>query len=411
MVVLLQINSGIVGSTGTIMMSIDEYAREDGMKTYMASVNNKSSAQDYPSNHICIGSILEKHIHRGLATITGNEGGYSYLATKRFLKKVDEIKPDIIHLHNLHWDYINLGLLFKYLKEHSNIKVVWTLHDCWSYTGHCPYYDMAGCNRWQTQCHDCKVYQSYPQSRIDNSDKMHRRKKEWFLGLPNLSLVTPSKWLNDEVKKSFLKDYDSYIISNGIDTDAFVCRKSDIREEYGLGDKFVVVGSAYHWSVRKGYDCFIGLAKMLDDDFSILLVGGMSEEQEKECDKNGIKHIPFVSSKEKLAEVYSAGDVFFNPTREEMFGLVNIEAEACGTPVITFDSGGSPECIGEECGFVVDKEDVSGAAEKIRWLRNHREMVDSSKIREWACRFEAESTYRGYLELYRNLVGDLRGKS
>ena len=408
MAVLFQINSGIVGSTGTIMLSIDKYARKAGMKTYMTSVNNRSSAADYPSNHIAIGTILEKHIHRKLAYLTGNEGGYSYFATKRLLKTIDKIQPDIIHLHNLHINYVNLGLLFDYLKSHSSIKLVWTLHDCWAYTGHCRYYDMEGCDRWQTQCHDCKVYRSYPQSRIDNSDKMYRRKKTWFLGVPNLALVTPSKWLNDEIKKSFLKDYDSYIISNGIDTNVFSFRKSNIREEYELGDKFVIVGSAYHWSKRKGYDCFIKLAKMLDDGFSILLVGGMSDEQEKECDRNGIKHIPLVSSKERLAEVYSAGNVFFNPTREEMFGLVNIEAEACGIPVITFDSGGSPECIGEGCGFVVNKEDVSGAAEKIRWLRDHTEIVDSGNIRDWAKGFESERTYKAYLDLYRNLIGDLR---
>lgn len=410
MAVLLQINSGIIGSTGTIMMSIDKYAREAGMKTYMASVKNRSSEKDYPKNHIVIGSILEKHIHRKLAFATGNEGGYSYFATKKFLKKINEIKPNIIHLHNLHWNYINLKLLFDYLKEHPEMQVVWTLHDCWSYTGHCPYYDMANCTRWKTKCHDCSVFESYPQSRIDNSEKMFIRKKKWFLGLSNLTLVTPSKWLNGEVKKSFLKEYNSYVISNGIDTSIFSYTESKIRKEFSIEDKFVVLGSAYAWSSRKGLDCFIKLSKMLDDKFAIVLVGGLSDDQRKICDENGIMHIARLSSKEKLAELYSMSDVFFNPTREEMFGLVNIEAEACGTPVVTFNSGGSPECIGDGCGFVVPKDDVVAAAERIRWLEANRRLIDKQVIQKWACGFEAKKTYQGYIKLYQNLIGDLRSK-
>lgn len=406
MAVLLQINSGIVGSTGTIMLAIDRYAREAGFETYMASVNNKSSQKDYPANHIAIGTIPEKILHRKLSFYTGNAGGYSYFATKRLLKKIDRIRPDIVHLHNLHWDYINLELLFDYLKSHSWIKVVWTLHDCWAYTGHCPYYDMTGCDRWQTECRDCTVYKNYPPSNVDNSTKMHRRKKKWFLGVPNMTLVTPSKWLSGEVKKSFLKDYPARVISNGIDTGTFSRRENDIREKYGLQDKFVVFGSAYSWSARKGFDCFVKLSEMLDRRFAIILVGGFSAEQEAACDAHGIIHLPRTASKDELAALYSASDVFFNPTREEMFGLVNIEAQACGTPVITFDSGGSPECIGEGCGIVIPKDDLNAAAAGIMQLLENQDRLDRQRIREWAVGFEESKTYAAYIELYQELTAD-----
>lgn len=404
MPVLFQINSGIVGSTGTIMKALDSHAKKAGFQTYMASVNNRTSRKDYPENHIKIGSILEKHIHRKLSFYTGNAGGYSCFATKRLLKKIDRICPDIIHLHNLHWDYINLELLFDYLKAHPQIKVVWTLHDCWAYTGHCPYYDMAGCSKWERECHNCPSFRSYPPSNVDNSRKMYQRKKKWFLGVPDMTLVTPSRWLNGEIKRSFLKDYPARVISNGINTNIFTRRDNDIRERYGLADKFVIFGSAYTWSARKGFDCFVRLSEMLDERFAIILVGAFSREQEEACDAHGIIRLPRTASREELAALYSASDVFFNPTREEMFGLVNIEAQACGTPVITFNSGGSPECIGEGCGFVIEKEDMDGAAARIKELYENRNGVDRQRIRDWALGFEESKTYAAYMELYRELT-------
>lgn len=409
MAVLLQINSGIVGSTGSIMISIDKYAKQAGFQTYIASVNNKSSRADYPENHITIGSIIEKHVHRFLGKFTGNEGAFSYYATRRFLRKVDQIHPDIIQLHNLHWNYINLPILFKYLKSHESIKVVWTLHDCWSYTGHCPYYDLVSCDLWKTECHNCKVYKSYPQSYRDNSRKMHRRKKQWFLGMPNLSLVTPSNWLNNEVEKSFMTNYSRKVISNGIDTKTFNYRDSGFRSRYGICHKFLIMGSAYSWSERKGFDCFIALSKLLDERFQIIMVGGFEKEQEILCDEHGIIHMQRISSKEEMAGLYSTGDVFFNPTREEMFGLVNIEAQACGTPVITFNTGGSPECIGDGCGFVVEKDDLNEVFNRIMYLYLNKDKVDKDKIRRWAIQFEAGEMYQKYITLYKGLLIDKYG--
>lgn len=404
MAVLLQINSGIIGSTGTIMLAIDQYAKEAGFETYMASVKNKSSEKDYPSNHIVIGTILEKHFHRNMAAITGNEGGYSYFATKRFLKTVDRIKPNIIQIHNLHWDYINIELLFTYLKGHPEIKVVWTLHDCWALTGHCPHYEMIGCDKWKSYCHDCPIYRAYPKSFLDNSFKMHKRKKLWFLNLPNIVLVTPSLWLNGEVKKSYLKNYTLKIINNGIDIDTFSRKESDFRSIYKLEDKFIILGSAFTWLPRKGFDCFISLSTMMDSRFAIVMIGSMSDEEKRECESSGILCLPRISSKEELARIYSASDVFFNPTREEMFGLTNIEAEACGIPVITFNSGGSPECIGEGCGFVIEKDNLENVVSKLLWLYENKANLDRNKIRNWACKFDANLMYNKYIDLYKELL-------
>lgn len=406
MVTVFQINSGIVGSTGNIMRTIDMFVREQSMNGYIASVANKSSKKDYPSNHIEIGTIIEKHIHRKLAAITGREGGFSYLATRRLLKKVDAIKPDIIHLHNLHWDYINFALLFGYLKSHPEIRVVWTLHDCWSFTGHCPYYDLTGCSKWQTECRECPVYRKYPVSYVDNSERMHRKKKEWFLGLPNVTLVTPSQWLRGEVAKSFLRDYPTEVIKNGINTEIFSPCSSDFRSRYGLEDKFVIMGSAYSWSARKGYDAFIELSKHLDDRFAMVMIGGFMPEQRAQCEECGIICLPRTSSKQELAQLYSASDVFFNPTREEVFGLVNIEAQACQTPVITFNTGGSPECIAPGMGYVVEKDDIAAAARCVEELYQNRNDIDREKLREWTLGFNEKDKYREYIALYRRLLSE-----
>ncbi len=404
MYTLLQINSVITGSTGMIMKEIDKYAKKSGMRSYMASAKNYSSRKDYPENHISIGTILEKRVHRFLAKLTGYEGHFSYFATKRFLRKVDKIKPDIIHLHNLHLNYINLKLLFLYLKNHPKINVIWTLHDCWAYTGHCPYYEMVGCDRWKHGCDNCKIYRKYPESYVDNSRVMYEKKKTYFTGLENMTLITPSLWINGEVGQSFLRDYPAVVINNGIDTDVFQKRNTTFRKEYHLEDKFIILGSAYNWSERKGFDAFVSLSEKLDEEYRIVLVGNMDYEQDVKCSTHGIIHLPLTSSKEVLAEYYSAGDVFFNPTREEMFGLVNIEAQACGTPVITFRSGGSPECVGEECGFVIEKDDLTRAVECIKEIRENKSFYTYEKMRNWVERFSSEHVYSQYIRLYNTVI-------
>lgn len=222
--------------------------------------------------------------------------------------------------------------------------------------------------------------------------------------MPSLTLVTPSRWLNEEVKKSFLNSYYATIIRNGIDVDTFQNKGTELRSVYGLESKFIILGTAYNWSYRKGFDVFLKLADLLSDEYAIVLVGGFSNEQIASCKQRNIICLPRTSSKTELAKLYSMADVFFNPTREEMFGLVNIEAQACGTPVITFKSGGSPECICPENGYVIEKEDVCASINCIHEIKSKK--ADTTMLREWAMRFDSSYTYLEYVKLYKKLIGE-----
>lgn len=308
------------------------------------------------------GSYFEHSIHIVLARLTGFNGCFTYFATKRLISKLKRIQPDIIHLHNLHFWSINLPLLFSYIKKHK-IKTVWTLHDCWAFTGQCPHFAMAKCDKWKTGCGNCPQYRCYPESYVDRTKTMYKLKKKWFTGVSDMTIVTPSQWLCDLVKQSYLKDYPVKVINNGIDLNVFKPTESDFRAKYGLEDKYIVLGVASPWSERKGLDVFIELAKRLDDKYKIVLVG-LSKEQNEGMPKN-IIGIERTHNQTELAEIYSAADVFANPTREETFPTVNIESIACGTPVVTFDTGGSAEILDATCGSVVDCDDITALQSEV----------------------------------------------
>jgi glycosyltransferase involved in cell wall biosynthesis len=289
-------------------------------------------------------------LHRGVSVFTGISGKGSKAGTKALLKEIDAIKPDIIHLHNLHGWYINLPMLFDYIKK-NNIKTVWTLHDCWGFTAQCSHFTVENCNKWRTGCYNCPRYRIYPYTFVDRTDKMWKLKKEWFYGVQNLTIITPSKWLCDLTKQSFLGEYDVRVINNGINLDVFKPADSDFREKYGLQDKKIVLGVASSWSDRKGLDVFKELSQSLGEEYRVVLVG-TNDVIDKTLPSNIIS-IHRTYNQTELAEIYTAADVFVNPTREETFGLVNVEAIACGTPVVTFDVGGTPETVNENTGIVV----------------------------------------------------------
>ena len=402
MKVILQINSGIVGSTGNIMKNINKLALENGFKSFVSSPRDFSQINNYPNNHKCIGTIIEKKFHRFMGKYTGNEGGYSKFATKRFLKWVDKINPDIIHIHNLHLNYINIEMLFNYLKKNSNINVILTLHDCWTFTGHCPHYEMICCNKWKETCYECKVYNSYPVSRKDNSLKMHKRKKEWFLGIKNMTLVAPSKWMKKQIKESFLREYDTRVIYNGIDLNVFKPVISNMRNQLNLQDKKIILGVAFSWSNKKGLDVFLQLDKLLDNSFQIVLIG-LSEKNIKDISNTNIIGIERTGSLNELAKYYTIADVYVNPTREETMGLTNIEALACGTPVITFNSGGSPECIDEKSGFIVEKNNILELIEKIKLVCEH-DIFDKDRCIKRASKFDKNDKLLEYIDLYKQVL-------
>ncbi len=400
--VVASINMTVKGSTGKIMLQIAEKARENGFVAYTYSTN--APGKKYrklppkPQGHHYYGTYLESSIHYVLASVFGRNGTYSRFATARLLWKLEKYKPSILHLHNLHNYCINLPMLFRFIKKYD-IRVIWTLHDCWAFTGHCPYYDIVECDKWQTGCEKCPQYRNYPEERKDTSRAMYEKKRAWFTGVNAMTLVTPSKWLAGEVKRSFLKNYPVEVVYNGIDLSVFQPRKSDFRQKYGIKDEFVLLGVAFAWGKRKGLDVFIELAKRLNGRFKIVLVG-TDKHVDAQLPDNVIS-IHRTQNQTELAEIYTACDLFVNPTREEVFGLVNVEALACGTPVVTFQTGGSPECIDERCGVVVAKNDIDGMVAQIERIERERLMKAEDCIAR-AHAFDMEEKFEEYIKLYRH---------
>ena len=394
---ILEINQVNFGSTGHIMLQIADLATKKGHEVICSFYARRNKDKD--KNCIYIGNKVSHNIHKKLYRKTGNNGCYSKISTWNFLRKVKKFDPDLIHIHNLHNCYINLPMLFDYIKK-NNKKVVWTLHDCWSFTGQCPYFTAVGCEKWKTGCHDCEQINRYPSCSVDRTDKMWKLKKEWFTGVQNLTIVTPSQWLADLAKQSFLKDYPVKVINNGIDLDVFKPTESDFRTKHNLEDKKIILGVASVWEVRKGLDVFIELSKRLDDRYKIVLVG-TNDEVDKKLPE-GIISIHRTSNQKELAELYTAADVFFIPTREDNFPTVNMESLACGTPVLTFNTGGSPEMVDEATGVVLMNEDIASVEQAVI------SMCESGKYSKEACterakQYDSGLKYNEYLSLFENI--------
>lgn len=331
------------------------------------------------------------YLHNALARLTDGAGYYSVFATLWLIAKIKKFNPDVIQLHNIHGYYINIEILFKYLKK-CNKKIVWTLHDCWAFTGHSAYCDAVKCEKWKNGCYRCPQMAKYPKSFVDRSKRNWRKKKECFTGVPNLTIVTPSHWLANLVKQSFLAGYPVKVIHNGIDISQFKPLKNDFREFYGIENKFIILGVATSWGDMKGYSDFIKLASVLDNNYKVVMVG-LSENQIQKLPAS-ILGIQRTSSVKELAYIYSSADVFLNLTYCDTYPTVNIEARACGTPVITYDTGGSRESAGETGIFVKqgDIEAVINAIKKLR-IQSTRIGVDTEQINQ-------EKFLCEYIELY-----------
>ncbi len=397
---ICQINGGVFGSTGRIIFNVSEKARQNKMEAICLSpVTSTNRFKEPGHKYIKIGNYKARQLSVLLARITGFNGCFSHFATVMALKKIKEFNPDIIHLHNMHDSYINLPMLFRFIKKH-NIKTVWTLHDCWAFTGHCTHFVMYNCDKWQSECKNCSHKNVYPISLFDNSKKMHRLKKKWIKGIKSLTIVTPSKWLAQMAKQSFLKEYPIQVINNGIDLNIFKPTPSDFRKKHGLENKKIVLGVAFGWGEKKGLDVFERLAETLDEDIKIVLVGTDSNI-DAQLPKN-ILSIHRTQSQTELAEIYTAADLFVNCTREDTFPTVNIEALACGTPVITFKTGGSPEILDENCGIVVDLDDVDGIEMQIRYVLEQRPFSKEDCLNR-AKQFDMNDKFMEYIELYKKL--------
>lgn len=373
---ILFINSVCNGSTGTICKNLYKAAQEAG-HTCCIAYGRGDAPEGF--NTIKIGNQLDTYLHVLKARLFDASGFGSKKATKSFIKQIEKFKPDVIHLHNIHGYYVNIEILFNYLKQHPEIKKIWTLHDCWSFTGHCAYYTYAKCEKWQTGCNgNCPNKKEYPQTILSNIKSNFNKKREIFSGVENMILVTPSKWLKKEVEKSYLKDYPIEVINNGVDTNVFRPIPSNIKQQYGIEDKKVILGVASVWDKRKGLDTFIELSKDLDDQYQIVLIG-LSKKQIEKLPKNVIG-ISRTENVQELVKWYSAADVYFNPTLEDNYPTTNLEAIACGIPVITFNIGGSPESAYADEDKIVTN-DINSIVETIKECSFDRIInVDSKKM-------------------------------
>ncbi len=395
---IAEINMTHCGSTGNIMFSIAEEAQKKGIEvvTYSAKpFSYKYKKKKSIKGHKYFGFYLDQLFHQIAGKTVGYNGCFSWLSTLQLIRSLKKEKVDIIHLHNLHGYCFNFPLFFRYIKK-NNIPIVWTFHDCWSFTGHCPHFDMIGCDKWKTKCGNCYAHNSYPKSLRDDSEEMFQLKKKWFVGLNNMTIVTPSRWLAERVKMSFLKDYPVVVINNGVDLETFHPIESSFRTKYNCEGKKIILGVAAGWNKRKGVDVFISLANRLNDNYQIVLVG-TNESVEKVLPSNIIS-IRRTDSPKKLAEVYTAADVFVNPTREDTFPTVNIEALACSTPIITFNTGGSPEIIDDSCGIVVDKDDIDALETAI--IRVCQDPFTGERCVSRAARFNKNHCFAKYIELF-----------
>ena len=401
---LLQVNTVLnSGSTGRITEELGSVARKAGFETYAGYgvIGSSGTAQ----NGMQIGSKFDRYLH-GLETrLMDRHGLGSRRATREFVRKLEEINPDIIGLHNLHGYYLNVEILFTYLKKVQK-PVVWTFHDCWPFTGHCVYFDRVGCEKWKTECHHCPQKKRYPSSYgLDRSRKNFYQKRELFNSLNNLTIVTPSHWLKNLVKKSFLADYPVEVIHNGIELEVFKPGNEHLPESVKTVDKKIVLGVASTWDDRKGLGEFKKLAKILDESYQIVLVGLSREQLQKLPDT--LIGIERTENVQQLASLYSVAEVFANPTLSDNFPTTNIEALACGTPVVTYNTGGSPEAIDEETGLVVKQRDVEGLKMAIEEISEKEQSYYQQKCRLRALdHFNKEDRFRDYLSLYERMMGN-----
>ena len=342
-----------ITSTGRIVCELADELTEQGNECKIAFGRNGIVPDKWKHYSVRIGTDFDVKCHALITRVFDKSGFGSKKATKKFVQWLDKFNPDMIWLHNLHGYYINIEILFDWIKKHPDKKIKWTLHDCWSFTGHCTHYMVPKCEKWKVQCEKCPEKKRYPASLlIDNSKNNYIRKKKIFTGVKNLEIVVPSQWLADEVKKSYLGEYPVSVNYNSIDKDIFKPTYGSFIDRYKLKDKKIILGVANVWTDRKGFYDFIELSKIINEKYIIVLVG-VSDKQIEELPSNiiGIKR---THNANDLAEIYTAATVFFNPTYEDNYPTVNLEAEACGTRVITYRTGGAPETIKREDSIVLD---------------------------------------------------------
>lgn len=406
---VLQINTIVgTGSTGRIVEDILMMLLDNGAEGCIAaSINHSSDTIENKVYHIGNGR-WSRGFHALATRFTDRMGFFSATETRKLLKYIEREKFDIVHFHNLHGYYVNLPLLFKGLSK-LKVKVVWTFHDCWPLTGHCTYFDFVGCDKWKKQCYNCPQKHKYPKSFCFDQSKRNYLDKKSLFHMIDYTIVTPSYWLCSVCKQSFLADKKIRVIPNGIDLNVFYPREvMELKKQYNLNGKFVIIAVSASWNMqdledRKGLKDILELSQMLDESYKLVMIGFGSEKSMRGL-PSSILGIRKTNDLNELAKWYSVGDVFINPTKEETLGLVNIEALACGTPVITYSTGGSPETIDDNSGMVVPKGDINKMMEAIKKCK-YAGLTQENCVKR-AQLYEKSHCYQEYYELYKELLNE-----
>lgn len=401
---VVQINTTLnSGSTGRIAEEIGQTLIEAGHTSYIAHGRPGNKSQ---SHTIKIGTSFDQKLHGLQTRVFDTHAFASKSATKKLLKEIECVNPDIIHLHNLHGYYIHVGVLFDFLKEKKK-PVVWTLHDCWCFTGHCSYFDFVKCDKWKTHCNKCPLKTRYPESLVfDNSYNNFDKKKETFNGVGNLTLVPPSNWLKGLLEISFMSNYPVNVIHNGVNLKRFrqlSPSEISIKQKLGIGCEAVILGVASVWDRRKGLKDFIQLSSKIKPGDKIVLLG-LTAEQQKGLPQNIIA-LQRTESIEEMVQLYNLATVFVNPTWVDNFPTTNIEALACGTPVITYNTGGSVEAVDEQTGWVIEKGDIDGIAKTVEELKQKGKPHFSALCRARAEKyFNNKERFSDYIHLYESVL-------
>lgn len=392
--VVAQINALCgAGSTGKICASISQMLREERIDNYILySIGHSNYANSYKFSN-----RFTQKSYALYSRVYGDNGFNAHIATRNLIKRLEEIKPNIIHLHNIHSNDINLELLFDYIKS-NKIEVIWTFHDCWAFTGYCMHFDYINCTRWNNKCHNCPQRKKYSWF-VDRSEELFQRKRTTY-GNYNMTIISPSNWLAELARKSFLGRNDVRVINNGIDLSIFHKNTSDWREIHSIKKKYMVLGVSFEWSEKKGLKVIQYLAEHLDEDYQLVLVG--TDERIDKLLPDNIISIHRTSDQNELVKIYTAADVFVNPTLEENFPTVNMESIACGTPVVSFDTGGSVETIPKGCGLVVEKGNNQAMKSAIVNVCENNACSREACLRN-AQFFDMKKRFSEYVDLYNEI--------
>ena len=397
---VLQINATYgYGSTGLIMSDIGEAVKDSGNEAYFAYQSSRTQVE----NGYRIGSTFDWKAHAFLCRLLGKQGYYSIFATRKFLKHLDKISPDVVHLHNLHSNFINLNMLLKHLAK-KDIPTVITMHDCWYFTGKCFHYVDVNCTKFTSGCGNCPKKSDSPRSLIfDSSARVLKDREKYLSSIPRLKIAGCSEWICNEAKKGIMRGFDITTIRNGVDTDIFKSRdKQALKKFFGFEDKFVIMGMANKWLSPLNAVFLEKIVTSLSEDEKIIIVGCKETHKamlEKYSDR--VMSVGFVTDRSKLAEYYAMSDVFVNVTHADTLPTVNMESICCGTPVVTYNSCGSPELVLEGCGHVVLENDVDEIINKIKLVKKEG-CAGCAEIGKKS--FEKQMCYEGYSDLYREIV-------